>query len=94
VASASSYSSAYAPAIENVPYITPAFLRESRTELIRADMVFWPRADEGAVFSVSAISWCGSLSYNNYSNNVARISENVLRRFLDPSPLPSASAND
>ena len=28
--------------------------------------------------------WCGSLSHNLYDNNVAGITGNVLRRFLDP----------
>jgi N,N-dimethylformamidase len=36
------------------------------------------------MFSVSAISWCGALSHDGYTNNVARVSENVLRRFLEP----------
>jgi N,N-dimethylformamidase len=36
----------------------------------------------GAVFSSGAISWCGSLSHNGYDNNVSRITENVLRKFL------------
>src|SRR5207248_9991169 len=34
----------------------------------------------GAVFSTWSVGWCSSLSYNNYSNNVSRITENVLRR--------------
>jgi hypothetical protein len=36
----------------------------------------------GAVFSVGSITFCGSLSHNNYQNNVSRMLENVLRRFL------------
>jgi N,N-dimethylformamidase len=40
------------------------------------------------VFSTSSIAWCGSLSFNNYSNNVSRITENVLRRFAAEEPLP------
>jgi N,N-dimethylformamidase len=38
------------------------------------------------VFSTGSIAWCGSLSHNGYANNVARITGNVLRRFLDPTP--------
>jgi len=38
------------------------------------------------VFSAGSIAWAGSLSHNRYQNNVARITENVLRRFLDPKP--------
>ena len=49
----------------------------------------WNIRHGGAVFSTSAIAWCGSLSYNNYTNNVSRITENVLRRFAADAPLPA-----
>lgn len=52
--------------------------------MVRADMVFFETPDGGAVFSSSSISWAGSLSHNNYDNNVSRITGNVLTRFLDP----------
>jgi hypothetical protein len=39
-----------------------------------------------AVLSTGSIAWCGSLSHNGYANNVARITANVLRRFIDPTP--------
>jgi N,N-dimethylformamidase len=48
---------------------------------VRADMVFFETPNEGAVFSVGSINWCGSLPYNKYDNNVSRVTENVLRRF-------------
>ena len=54
----------------------------------RADMVFFETAGGGAVFSTSSIAWGGSLSHNGYDNNVNRIMENVVRRFLDPKPFP------
>jgi N,N-dimethylformamidase len=53
---------------------------------VRADMVFFETPSGGAVFSTSSISWGGSLSHNNYDNNVSRITGNVLRRFLDEKP--------
>jgi N,N-dimethylformamidase len=49
---------------------------------VRADMVFFETPAGGAVFSTSSISWAGSLSHNNYKNNVSRITANVLDRFL------------
>ena len=55
---------------------------------MRADLAFFETGQGGAVFSVSSIAWCGSLSHANYVNNVSRITENVLRRFLEPTPLP------
>ncbi|MBM7417371.1 MULTISPECIES: N,N-dimethylformamidase beta subunit family domain-containing protein [Nocardiaceae] len=48
---------------------------------IRADMVFIEYPNGGAVFGVGSISWCGSLSHNNYDNNVSRVTENVFRGF-------------
>jgi len=39
------------------------------------------------VFSAGSITWFGSLSYNGYDNNVSRISENVLKRFVSEEPL-------
>ena len=53
---------------------------------VRADMTFFETARGGAVFSVGSIAWAASLPHNGYDNNVARLSENVVRRFLDPDP--------
>jgi N,N-dimethylformamidase len=53
---------------------------------VRADMVLFPTAQGGAVFTTGSIAWVCSLSHNGYDNNVSRITGNVLRRFLDPSP--------
>ena len=55
----------------------------SQNPLVHADMVYFEGPNDGAVFSVGSISWCGSLSYNDYDNNVSRITENVLRRFSE-----------
>jgi N,N-dimethylformamidase len=54
---------------------------------IAADLVFFESPGGGAVFNTGSIAWAGSLSHANYANNVARITSNVLRRFLDPSPI-------
>jgi N,N-dimethylformamidase len=51
--------------------------------LVRADMVYYEAPRGGAVFATGAISWCGSLSHDDYDNNVSRITENALRRFLE-----------
>ena len=64
------------------------------TELQKADMVYIEYPNGGAVFSVGSISWDGSLSYNDYNNNVSQLTGNVLRRFASDGPLgePSGSA--
>ena len=53
---------------------------------VRADMTFFETPGGGAVFSVGSIAWPGSLPHNSYDNNVSRVSENVLRRFVDGTP--------
>ena len=50
--------------------------------LIRAELVFHETPNGGAVFAFSSIAWCGSLSHNNYDNNVSRLTNNVLERFV------------
>ena len=55
---------------------------------VRADMVFFECPMGGAVFSTGSITWVSSLAHNNYNNNVAQITGNVLRRFLDIEPFP------
>ena len=70
---------------EEVNVMTPD-LTGSQNELVRADLAFYETAAGGAVFSTGSIAWCGSLSHNDYDNNVARITGNVLRRFLDETP--------
>ncbi len=49
--------------------------------LVRSDIIYFTTRNGGAVFSASSMAWCGSLSHNNYDNNVARMTGNVLRRF-------------
>ena len=49
-------------------------------------MVFFETPNGGAVFSTGSIAWAGALSHNSYDNNVARITGNVLRRFIDDTP--------
>ena len=55
---------------------------ERPNALIRAEIVYFETVAVGAVFSTGSITFCGSLSHNNYDNNVSRILENVLRRFV------------
>lgn len=57
--------------------------------LVHADLAYLEYPNGGAVFSTGSIAWCGSLSYSNYTNNVSRLTENVLRRFASDAPLPA-----
>ena len=62
--------------------VVPIALGGDQNERVRADIVFYETSSGGAVFSVGSISWCGSLPFNAFDNNVSRITENVLRRFM------------
>ena len=53
---------------------------------VRADMTFHVHPRGGGVFSVGSIAWTGSLSHHNYDNNVSRVTQNVLKRFLSDEP--------
>jgi N,N-dimethylformamidase len=38
------------------------------------------------VFSTGSIAYAGSLSWNGFDNNIARLTANVLGRFADVTP--------
>ena len=67
---------------------TPPTTGGSQSLAVRSDVVYLPLSGGGAVFSVGSIAWTGALSHNGYDNDIARITENVLRHFLDERPLP------
>ncbi|MGI9147044.1 MAG: N,N-dimethylformamidase beta subunit family domain-containing protein [Chloroflexota bacterium] len=83
--SAGQHSDYYQVTAEDVPITVPG---QGGTESpnVRSDMVFLTTAGGGAVFSVGSINWLGSLGWKAYNNNVSRVTENVLRRFLDRNP--------
>ena len=83
--SAGRHTDYYQVTVEDVPIMVPG---QGGTESpkVRADMVFFETPEGGAVFSVGSVNWLSSLAWNRFDNNVARVNENVLRRFLDPRP--------
>lgn len=85
VASASGFNDAMLRAKEELLMTVPAGIADPD---VRADMTFFETPSGGAVFSTGSISWSGSLAHNGYANSVARVTGNVLRRFLDPRPFP------
>ena len=85
VASATEFSVGYHWVKEEFMHAHAAITGET-CPLVRADMVFYETPNGGAVFSTSSIAWAGALASNGYDNNVSRITENVLRRFLDTVP--------
>jgi N,N-dimethylformamidase len=89
LASSFGHSDAYQHVVEQNNTANGANSGGTVNPLVRADMVFLEYPKGGAVFSTSSIAWCGSLSFNNYTNNVSRVTENVLQRFASDEPLPS-----
>ena len=85
LASSEGLSDLYYPGPEEIDNARP-FMDGSQNPNLRADMTFHETAGGGAVFSTGSIAWIGSLSWNGFDNNVAGVTANVLRRFLDPEP--------
>ena len=54
-------------------------------------MAYHETPNGGAVFAFSSIAYCGSLSHNDYDNNISRLTANVLNRFMQDGPLPPPS---
>jgi N,N-dimethylformamidase len=69
--------------------VVPPNLGGDLNPRVKADLAFCETPSGGAVFATGSIAWCGSLSHNDYDNNVSRITANVLKRFLDPEPFPT-----
>lgn len=86
LASSEMHSDIYYPPPDEVHNMS-GLLDGRQNRNIRADMVLFPTPNGGAVFSTGSIAWIGSLTWNRYDNNVSRVTLNVLRRFLDPTPL-------
>lgn len=54
----------------------------STSTLVRSDMVYYETEGGGAVFSVGSINWNNSLAWDGYKNDIATVTENVIREFL------------
>lgn len=86
LATGAGFSDVYQHVIEEVGHSDP---NQGGTThpLVKGDMAYFETDNGGAVFSTGSIAYFGSLSHNNYDNNVSRITGNVLRRFAQAGPL-------
>ncbi len=80
--SAGQHSDSYLVCAEDIAVTTHA-IGGTTNPNVRADMVYLETGTNGAVFSVGSINWLSALPYSGYDNNVSRITENVLREFLE-----------
>ncbi|KPI36812.1 N,N-dimethylformamidase beta subunit [Cyphellophora attinorum] len=55
----------------------------TQTDLIRSDVVYYVGRGGGGVFSVGSINWFCSLGWDGYQTEVARLTGNVVRGFLE-----------
>jgi len=85
VASSENHSNLYDLMVTSIGDVLPV-TEPGQPDRLRADMLFFETPGGGAVFSVGSIAWSGSLSHDGYANNVAKVTDNVLRRFLEPQP--------
>lgn len=54
----------------------------STSPLVRSDMVYYNSNGGGSVFSVGSINWNNSMAWDGYKNDIATVTENVIREFL------------
>ena len=86
VARSENHSQLYFLCPEETPFHHPV-MSGAENARARADLLFFETSNGGGVFTTGSISWCAALAHDDYDNNVARITTNVLKRFLDPHPL-------
>ena len=53
---------------------------------VQSDLVLLEYPKGGAVFAFSSISGCACLSYNDYDNNVSRMTKNIIDGFMARKP--------
>ncbi|RFU80548.1 large subunit of -dimethylformamidase [Trichoderma arundinaceum] len=54
----------------------------TQTKEVRSDVTYYETSGSGAVFSVGSINWLCSLGWDHFQNNIARLTENVLRELV------------
>ncbi|MDR7304643.1 N,N-dimethylformamidase beta subunit family domain-containing protein [Haloactinomyces albus] len=86
-ATSESHTDVYLELLEDQGFNQPG-LSGTQSGRVRADITYRPTPHGGGVWSASSIVYCGSLSHNNYTNNISRLTKNVLDRFLSDQPTP------
>jgi N,N-dimethylformamidase len=81
LATSTGHSDAYQLALEDLLLNVPG-QGGTQQPLVRSDIAITPHAGGGCVFSVGAITWLGAVAVNRYDNAAARLTRNVLERFL------------
>lgn len=86
LASSTPLGNEYQLVIEEQTLTLPEQGGQQKPQKIRADMVYFTNGKGGAVFSVGSMTYCGALAWNDFDNDVARVTTNVLQAFLGGLP--------
>lgn len=81
LASSQTLNWSFQPVIEDQNMIVPG-LDGSQNPDVRSDVAYLPLPSGGAVFSVGSIAWAMHLPVDNYRNDLAKVSTNVLRAMM------------
>ncbi|PWT82814.1 MAG: hypothetical protein C5B58_07560, partial [Acidobacteria bacterium] len=76
------------PLVNEYVYFPYPGMNGRESPMVRADIVYFSTPKGGGVFSVSSISFAGSLSHNNYENNISTMLDNVVRQLSSDQPAP------
>jgi N,N-dimethylformamidase len=87
LASSEDHTSNYMRVPEEIYFNDPG-LSGSQDPDIRADITYTKYPNGGGILSTGSMTWCSSLAHDDYENNVSRLTENVLNRFMEEESLP------
>ena len=87
VASSGGHTDNYVLVTEELLYAYQG-LTGTQDHRIRADLVYFPAPNDGAVFSTGSIAFGQALPVNNFDNNVSKLLHNVVDAFATDGPLP------
>jgi N,N-dimethylformamidase len=87
LASSEDHTPNYLRVVEEIFFNLP-FYQGGQDPEARGDIVYYKLPNDGAVFSTSSIAYHGALSHNDYNNNVSKMTENILDKFMLDGSLP------
>lgn len=54
----------------------------STSTIVRSNIVYFETISGSSVFSLGSINWNNSVAYDDYKNDIARMTQNVIKEFL------------
>lgn len=83
---ASGFDNEYQLVIEDQLLAMPNQGGKDRQDVVKCDMVYFPIQGGGAVFSGSSITYGGALAWNDFENDLEKVTTRVLRSFCSTLP--------